>query len=364
MKKIGLNSPDFGFKEYATVLKVLHSGNLAQGKYVKAFERKFAELHGGKFAVASNSGTSALFLSLLAINLKPEDEVLVPAFTFGATANAVIMAGAKPIFVDVDLSTYNMDYESAKNKISNRTKAIVVVHLFGNPINLKKFQDLAASHNLILIQDAAQAHLAQWENSPVASYGDITCFSFYPTKNMTTGEGGMCITNNEEMHLKMQILRNQGMESRYKYVSPGLNLRMTEIAAAIGLIQLNKLPRWTQQRIKNAEYLSSHLLCSGPRVEIRAQHVFHQYTIRVDSKVRDQLREYLRACKIQSDVYYPYSLDEYNIYGQNEACPNAQMLSKEVVSIPVHHQLSRRQLKWIVRVLNKFIKKNFLVGKE
>lgn len=352
-KKLTLNRPDIGLRELFRVVSVLRSGNLAQGDIAKDFERRFAEMHGTKYAVVCNSGTSALFLALQSLGLTEGDEVLVPAFTFGATANSVIFSGAKPIFVDVNLDDYNMNYVDARTKITSKTRAIIIVHLYGNPINLPLFNALASEFQITLIQDASQAHLATWEGKPVASFGKLSCFSFYPTKNMTTGEGGMVLTDDEEMCRKMRLIRNQGMSSRYVYEIPGMNLRMTEIAAAIGIEQLRKIEIWTKKRRRNAEIMNNKL--NGVfQFEMNAGHVFHQYTIRVPSPHRDGLVQFLSQNGIETDIYYPKSLTEYSIFPSDGILPNSSRLSREVISIPIHQDLKRRDIVRIANLINEY----------
>ena len=361
-RNMTLNRPDIGLGEYISVLKVLKSGKLAQGELVNLFESQFAKLHKSDYAVACNSGTSALYLILLGMNIGPDDEVLVPAFTFGATANAVLMTGARVVFVDVDLDSYNMSYEDAKNKMSKKVKAIIVVHLYGNPVNLNLFTDLASKSGAFLIQDAAQAHLAMWDGLSIAEYGDALAFSFYPTKNMTTIEGGMVLTNNSELAKKISILRNQGMSSRYAYELPGLNLRMTEISAAVGISQLKRLVKWTTRRIKNATELNSKIQIKSQRVHPSAKCVYHQFTIEVDPRHRELLRQHLKELGIESDIYYPKSLAEYPVFGSHSECPNASSLSQSVISIPVHHKITYSRINFLASAINSFINNKGRIG--
>ena len=353
-KNIKMNRPDLGWREYLRVYKVLRSGKLAQGQNVALFEEEFSKIHGARHAIACNSGTSALYLILLGMKIGPGDEVLVPAFTFGATANAVIMTGAKAIFVDVDLNSCNMNHEDAQRKIGKNTKAIIVVHLYGNPVDLDHFAKLAETRNLFLIQDAAQAHLAMWNGSPIAKFGDALAFSFYPTKNMTTIEGGMVLTNNMQLAQSCSILRNQGMSSRYEYELPGLNLRMTEVSAAIGLEQLRKIIRWTERRIKNARDLRRMLTIQTFQDDPRAKNVYHQFTLQVTPSLREPLRQHLKNSGIESDVYYPQSLTTYRVFDSKASCPNSDRLASSVISIPIHHRLSRRKLKYLASTINSF----------
>ena len=258
-KQVSLNRPTIGLRERWAVQRVLKSGNLAQGKYVYDFEQSFSALHSNVPCVALNSGTSALHLGLLALGIGPGDEVIVPAFTFAATANAAAITGATPVFVDIESDYFSIDTSRVEEAITPRTKAVIAVHLYGHPAELDKLQQICNRHGIFLVEDSAQAHLAEFDGKKVGSVGDLGAFSFYPTKNMTTGEGGMATTTNPDVERRLRLLRNQGMEKRYQNEIPGFNNRMTEVAAAIGLVQLKRIERWTIKRQANANFLDSHL---------------------------------------------------------------------------------------------------------
>jgi dTDP-4-amino-4,6-dideoxygalactose transaminase len=272
--------PVVGRDEIAAVVRVLRSGNLAQGPEVKAFEEEFAKLHDAVHAVAVNSGTSALHLSLLAAGVGPGDEVLVPSFSFAATANVVKLVGADPVFVDIEKNFFCMDVHDLRKKITSKSKAIIPVHLYGQISDMKEISKLAVEFKLAIIEDAAQSHLASLDGKPAGTWGDFSCFSFYPTKNMTTGEGGMILCKTQEDARKLRLLRNQGMEKRYENEVFGFNNRMTDISAAIGRVQLRKLQKWTSIRNENAKFLCENLQgVTTPAIRPRSSHSFHQFTI-------------------------------------------------------------------------------------
>src|SRR5437879_8212550 len=250
---ISIASPLLGAEEKDAVLQVLLSGQLAKGELVAAFEQGFAEICNVEEAVAVSSGTAALHLALLAHGIGPGDEVITTAFSFAATANVILLVGATPVFVDIEPDTYTIDPALVERAITARTKAIMPVHLYGHPCNMKRLCQLAASHNLAMIEDACQAHAATIDGKPVGGFG-TGCFSFYATKNITTGEGGMVTTNDPAIAERIRLLRNHGQKERYYHTTLGYNLRMTEIQAALGLVQLEKLAQFTEQRIANAAF--------------------------------------------------------------------------------------------------------------
>ena len=258
--------PLIGTEERAAVERVLASGMLVQGPEVAAFEHEFADLVAGHTCVAVNSGTSALHLGLLALGIGPGDEVIVPSFTFAATANSVALAGATPVFADIDPQTYCLDPAAVEAAVSERTAAIMPVHLYGHPAQMSALQEVADRHGLAIVEDACQAHLARWRDRPVGAFGAVAAFSFYPTKNMTTGEGGMVVCAGEDVARKLRLLRNQGMERQYENELVGFNARMTDMAAAIGRVQLTKVRGWTAQRRQNAAYLDAQLAELTPNV--------------------------------------------------------------------------------------------------
>jgi perosamine synthetase len=258
-KEIKLADPIIGRQEIRAVTKVLKSGNLAQGSLVASFESEFSRFVEERNCIAVNSGTSALITALMALEIGPGDEVIVPSFTFAATANSVVLVGAKPVFVDIDSKTFNIDPEEVAQAITDKTRAIMVVHLYGLAADMPRILEIAKKHSLLVIEDAAQAHLAKIYKKSVGTFGHAAAFSFYPTKNMTSAEGGMVVIEDPFVARRARLLRNQGMEKRYENEIPGFNFRMTELHAAIGIEQLKKLESWTRIRQDNAQIYDEKL---------------------------------------------------------------------------------------------------------
>jgi len=346
--------PVFGADERSAVDQVLASGGVAQGPEVSSFESEFSQIAvPGSQSVAVNSGTSALHLALLAAGIRTGDEVLVPSFTFAATANSVALTGATPVFVDIDPSTFCMSVDAARLAISSRTRAIMPVHLYGHPADLNGLQALCDEFSLILIEDCAQAHLATLNDKPVGTWGLAGAFSFYPTKNMTSGEGGMVTTRDDSLARSVRLLRNQGQEIRYHNEIAGFNNRMTDIHAAIGRVQLAKLAGWTRQRQQNAAFFNSNL-CGvvTPFVAPTATHVYHQYTIRVQGHDRDEFATQLAQMGVGTGVYYPIPNHRLPAYNQDLDLPETNKAAKEVLSLPVYPSLTNGELETIVDAVN------------
>ncbi len=344
--------PIIGDDERAAVDAVLSSGMIAQGPQVAAFEQEFAAVVAGRECVAVNSGTSALHLALLAMGVGPDDEVIVPSFTFAATANAVAVTGATPVFIDIDPDTYCMDPDAIVPAITARTRAIMPVHLYGHPAAMPQIMDIAQEYELQVLEDAAQAHAASFEGRPVGAWGDAAAFSFYPTKNMTSGEGGMVVTGDPELARMIRLLRNQGMEKRYHNEVAGLNNRMTDIHAAIGRVQLGKLAGWTKQRRENAAFLDGAL--SGvvtPVVAPGAEHVYHQYTIRVSAD-RDAFVAALADRGVGSGVYYPVPVHRLPTFALDVDLPRTEAAAAQVISLPIHPSLTEQDLQDVAQAVN------------
>jgi len=359
---IPIAKPLIDDEEIQEVVKVLKSGMLAQGKYVEEFEKAFAEYIGVDYAIAVCNGTVALILALNACGVKSGDEVITTPFTFIATANAILHQNAKPIFADIDEKTYNINPDDVLEKITHRTKAILGVHLFGHPFDVKALQEICEDHNLVLIEDCAQAHGAEFEGKKVGSFG-IGCFSFYPTKNMTTGEGGIITTNDRKIAEKIKLLRNHGEITKYEHVVLGYNYRMTNIQGALGVVQLKKLDKMNEIRRKNAKFLNEGIKVKGlikPFEAKNVKHVYHQYVVRVTSDfpmTRDEFIEYLRSRGIGCAVHYPKPIYKQPLYVKlgygNVRCPTAERVSKEVLSLPVHPALTEDNLRYIVDTINE-----------
>ena len=354
---IPIAKPLIGKEEEEAVLKVLRSGKLAQGQKVAEFEEKFAKYCGTKYAVATDNGTSALMTALISAGIKPGDEVITTPFTFIASVNSIIFSGAKPVFVDVDPNTFNIDPEKIESAVTKKTKAIMPVHLYGLMADMPAIKKIAKNHNLLIIEDAAQAHGASINKKKAGSWGIAGCFSFYPTKNMTTGEGGMITTNDRKLADYARLFRNQGMEKRYYHDVIGYNFRMTELAAAIGIEQLKKLEKFTRKRIKNATFINKNLIKSEeliiPTIPSGYRHVFHQYTLKVRN--HDYLINKLKKVSIGFGIYYPLPVHKQKPYNSfsNKSFPISERLSHEVVSIPIHPNLKTNDLKKISKVLTE-----------
>ena len=353
MNQIPIAKPLIEREEIRAVVKVMKSGELAQGRQVVKFEQDFSRLVQDRECVAVNSGTSALQLCLLSLGIGPGDEVIVPSFTFAATANSVCLVGAHPIFVDIDPTTYNLDPRLIENAITSRTKAIQVVHLYGLPADMKSIMTIAEKHKLLVIEDAAQAHMASIDGKPVGTFGDAAAFSFYPTKNMTSGEGGMIVVKDSGPARLSRLYRNQGMEQRYQNEVIGFNMRMTEIHAAIGISQLQKLSQWTQTRQENAMYLSSKIEgLATPSIPDGYSHSFHQYTIRV-ARHRALFSETLSSFGIGNSIYYPTPVHKLPSFNSKLKLKHTEAATEQVLSIPVHPSLTKKELKRIADGVNR-----------
>jgi perosamine synthetase len=354
---IPIARPHMGAEELAAVSRVLTSGQLAQGEQVALFERRFAELCQVKEAVAVSSGTAAIHLALLAHEIGPGDEVITTPLSFAATANTILLVGAKPVFVDIEPDTYNIDPALVEAAITPRTKAIMPVHLYGNPSDMDRLGQLAAKHGLILIEDACQAHAATIRGKPVGSFG-TGCFSFYATKNMTTGEGGMVTTNDPEIAERVRLWRSHGQQRRYHHIALGYNLRMMDIQAALGLAQMEKLEAWTEQRIANAAFLTSQLRewVKTPVVRPGYRHVYHQYTIQVSGD-RNAWQQALAERGIGTAVHYPCPIHQQPFYqeqGFNISLPIAEAAAQQILSLPVHPAVSEEDLATITQEVIRY----------
>jgi dTDP-4-amino-4,6-dideoxygalactose transaminase len=359
---IPIAKPLLGKEEIDAVIEVMNSGMIAQGPKVEEFELSFSEFTGSEYAAAVNSGTAALHIALLAHGIGKEDEVITSPFSFVATANSILYTGAKPVFADIEPDTYNIDPERIKEKITPKTRAIMPVHLYGHPADMKAIMEIAADNKLIVIEDACQSHGAECLGKKVGSFG-TGAFSFYPTKNMTTSEGGMITTDDKEIAEKAKMIRAHGSKIRYLHEMLGFNLRMTDIAAAIGLVQLSKLDGFTEARQKNAAMLSAGLKgISGlvPAItKAGCTHVFHQYTVK--TRNRDQLAAFLKEKDIGTGVHYPTPIHKQPYYkelGYRDSLPVSEKAVEEVLSLPVHPALSGADIQKIVEATREFYLKD------
>jgi perosamine synthetase len=360
---IPIAKPIIGDEEIIAVEAVLRSGMLAQGEAVKRFEDEFASYLGVKNAIAVNNGTVALDLAIKALGLKSGGEIITPAFTFIATANCALYQGLRPVFADVDERTFNIDPDDLQKKITPRTRAVVGVHLYGQPFDLAAVQEICQDKDIFLVEDCAQAHGAEFQGKKVGSFG-TGCFSFYPTKNMTTGEGGMITTDDDALATRLRLLRSHGDTGKYNHESLGYNYRMMNLQGALGLVQLKRLEQFTASRIYNAQFLDRCIKIEGISIPHRAEgvrHVYHQYVVRVEegfSSSRERLMEYLQARGIGSAVHYPKAVYEQPLYQdlgyRKGICPVAEDVSRRVMSLPVHPSLTEQDLEYIAQTINSF----------
>lgn len=356
--KVPIAKPIIGDEEIENVVEVLKSGMIAQGPKVEEFEESFAEWVGADYGIAVNSGTAALHVALLSCGIGEGDEVITTPFTFIASGNSILYTGAKPVFADIDLKTYTIDPNSIENQISENTKAILPVQLYGQSANMDKINEIAEKYGLSVIEDAAQAHGATCNGEKVGSIGDMACFSFYPTKNMTTSEGGIITTNDEDLAENAKVFRAHGASIRYHHDEIGYNFRMTDISAAIGLAQLDKIDDFNDKRIANAAYLNEGLKdvdgVITPYCAHGSKHVYHQYTIRVEKGDRDDWVDIINDCGVGTGIHYPIPLYNQPIYkslGISGNCPNAELAADNVISLPVHPSLTKEDLDLVIEAV-------------
>jgi dTDP-4-amino-4,6-dideoxygalactose transaminase len=352
---IHLASPSIGDEEIAAVVAVLQSGMLAQGPEVAAFEEEFAAAFATGHAAAVSNGTMALVVALQATGVKPGDEVIVPSFTFAATANAVALVGATPVFADIDPATFCIDTRHVAALINGRTRAIIAVHLYGHMAPMHQLAELAEDHNRALLEDAAQAHGAMRDGLGVGALGDLATYSFYPTKNMTTGEGGMVTGRDAELIGKVKLLRNHGMEQRYHHDLIGTNARMTDIGAAIGRAQLRKLSGWNDRRREIAAIYDTHLsgMVTTPSVATATIHVYHQYTIR--SERRDDIIARCRDHGVGYGIYYPIPCHRQKAFrnGVVPDLPETDRAADEVLSLPIRPDMTESEIERVIDAVTK-----------
>ncbi|WDT91610.1 DegT/DnrJ/EryC1/StrS family aminotransferase [Streptomyces sp. SCSIO-PteL053] len=360
-QQVPVASPVIGEAEIDAVVQVLRSGNVVQGPEVAAFEERFSALVDGRICVAVNSGTSALHLLLLALGIGRGDEVVVPSFSFAASANAVRLTGAEVVFADIEPDGFGLDPAAVEAAITPRTAAIMPVHLYGHPAAMDRLTSIAELRGLAVVEDACQAHTAALHGKPVGAFGAGGAFSFYPTKNMHALEGGMVTTADPELARTVRLLRNQGMEQRYANEIVGANMRMTDVSAAVGRVQLGRLAAWTERRRANAAYLDDRITAPAvtvPPVAEGARHVYHQYTVRIRGD-RDAAMARLTGAGIGNAVYYPTPIHRLKPYwepdqkaGRTWDLPETDKAADEVVSLPVHPSLTEGDLERVVTAVN------------
>jgi len=364
-KRIPIAKPVFDEKTVKEVSEVLRSGYVRQGPKTKEFEEKFAEAVGAKHAYAVSNGTAALHVSYLSV-LKPGDEIIVPSFTFFATASMAFHSRAKPVFADIDPETFIIDPEDVKGKITRKTKAVVPVHLFGNAANMDALNDLAEDHGFTIISDSAQAHGTEYDGRDVGSLDTLNCYSFYPTKTLTTGEGGIVTTNDDELYRLGCLLRSHGDDARYHHVIVGLNYRLTDIAAVIGLNQLSHMKEYLERRRHfGAMYKEGMAKIDGirpQRVEDKVNHSYSYFSSALDLDLfrcgRDEFLEALRAENIDCAVHYPIPLNRQPAITdllEPEDCPVSEDVAKRIFSLPMHPELTDKDLENVLAGVEKVI---------
>lgn len=356
-KLVPVARPLLGEEEANAVADVVRSGMIAAGRKVADFEKAFATYVGADHAVATSNATTGLHAALVGLGVGPGDEVIVPAFTFIATANVVMFANATPVFVDVIPGTFAMDPHAFERAITPRTRAVIPVHLFGHPADMKAIKEIADRRGIRILGDAAQAHGTRIGGSRVGTFGDCECFSFYPTKNMTTAEGGIITTNDGALAERIRSFVNHGRSRNelgtYDHQSLGHNYRMTDVHAAIGIVQLAKLDGWNDARRANAARWNRALSGSQivtPVESSGSHHVYHQYTVRSHAREADMAM--LARAGVGSSVYYPKVLYQYpHLKGFASACPQGELAAQQVFSIPVHPGLDAAEIAIVEKAL-------------
>ena len=363
--KIKIAQPLFGTDVLDDIKALLESGYLRQGPRVKEFEEKFREKTGAMYAYAVNNGTAALHVAYLS-TLEPGDEVIVPSFTFLATASMVYHSRAKPVFADIDPETYLIDPEDVKRKITSKTKAVVPVHLFGNAADIDSLRDISEDHGLWLIHDSAQAHGTKYGGVDVGAIDDLNCYSFYPSKTLTTGEGGMVTTNDEELYRKGVLLRAHGDDARYHHVLMGFNYRLTEIAAVIGLDQMRQFDGFLKRRRECGRYLRSKMGriegLTPQRTTPKVVPSYSYFSLTLDPEAfrctRDQFMEALQRENIDCAVHYPIPLTRQPVIREKlnpDPTPVAEETAKKILSLPMHSALTDQDLENIVAGVEKTV---------
>lgn len=354
---IPIAKPLIGDAEKRAVLEVLESGRLVQGSWVARLEKMFAQLCNTGHAIAVSSGTEALHIALLAHGIGPGDEVITTPFTFIASVNSIIYTGARPVLVDVEAETFNINPELVRQAVTLRTKAILPVHLFGYPCDMDELMTAAWPYELLIIEDCAQSIGATYRGKPTGSFG-TGCFSLYATKNVTSVEGGIITTNNDAIAEHARLIRNHGMRYRYQHELLGFNSRMSDVHAAIGVVQMGRLDEFTAKRRANAAFLSANLkTVITPQIKGDRRHVWHQYTIRLDrGRDRDAAVRQLNKAGIGTGIFYPTPAHKERhirkIVGDLHL-PVAECLAREVISLPIHPSLTQEDLETIVTEVNK-----------
>lgn len=361
MLKIAINIPIVGKEEITSVTSILKNGVLTSasnlgGKHVQAFEKSAASFVHSKYVVAVNSGTAALQAALFALDVKKGDEVLIPSFTFVATANAVISTGAKPVFVDILNENYTIDPDDLEKKITKKTHAIIPVHLYGNVAIIERLSEISKKYNIPIIEDSAQSLGSTYKGKHTGTFFEMGCYSMYPTKVMTAGEGGFVVTNNKNLRDKLLMIRNHGMVHGYDTRMFGLNLRLPEINAAIATVQMKKLPKFLKSRANNAKLLSkliSDLKVVLP-IERKNENVnWYLYTISTDK--RDKLLKKLNEKGIGAASYYSTPIHKTPFYKLKIKLPITDLASSNVISLPIHPNVTQKNIEFIAKIMHEIL---------
>ena len=361
MLKIPINIPIVGKEEIAVVTSILKNGALTSaanqgGKHVQNFEKSVTSFVKSKYAIAVNSGTAALQAALYALDIKNGDEVLVPSFTFVATANAVVSTGAKPVFVDVLKENYTMDPDDLEKKITKKTRAIIPVHLYGNMADVDRLDEISKKYNLPIIEDSAQSLGTEYKGKHSGTFFEMGCYSRYPAKVMTAGEGGFIVTNNKKLRDKLLMIRNHGMVHGYDTKMFGLNFRLPEISAAIATVQMKKLPNFLKIRKQNAELLSkllSDLKVTLPHQRKNENVNWYLYTIAIEK--RDNLLKKLNEKGIGAASYYPTPVHKTPFYKVNTKLPVTEWASSHVISLPIHPKVTQKNIEFIAKTIRDIL---------
>jgi len=360
MTDVPIAAPEMGEREIERVREVMESGRIADGPEVRAFETEFADFCEADHGVATSNGTTALHAAFEALGIGAGDKVVTTPFSFVASANSIRLAGAEPVFADIDPETFNLDPTAVEEAVRREddVAAVVPVHLYGLPAEMDCLLDVADDYDLAVIEDAAQAHGAEFRGQRVGSLGDAACFSMYPTKNMTTGEGGMITTDRDDVAETAASFVNHGRppEGGYQHVRVGHNFRMTSMAAAIGRVQLDRLPDYNEARRSNAAYLTDALAEADvvtPTDPDECRHVYHQYTVQSDD--RDGLADHLEDAGVGTGVYYPTPIHKQPAYdGVDHSAPVAERAAEQALSLPVHPNVSEQDLRTIASAITEY----------
>lgn len=362
--KIKATVLDRQYKQYEqeykhAAIQALESGCYILGNCCEAFEQEFASYTGSRYCVGLNSGQDALTLAIRALGIKEGDEVIVPANTFIATILAITENGATPVLIEPD-EYYNLDASKIEGAITEKTKAVMVVHLYGQAADMKPIGEIAGKHGLYLLEDCAQSHGAAFEGRMTGTFGDIGCFSFYPTKNLGAfGDAGAVVTDNEELAEKIRMLRNYGSRRKYYNEIEGVNSRLDEIQAALLSVKLSHMEELTQERIRAGRYYEAHIknpLLTKPGIREGVDHVYHQYVVRCEE--RDRLQNYLSGQGIQTQIHYPvppHLAECYTYLGYKEGdLPVTERYAKEVLSLPLYTGITKEEQDYVIEKLNQF----------